>query len=82
MLQSNPRLQGKKELTEALRIVRLWEAEPDSSTLPCPRCSTNGVQIVDRSTRPVAEWYAFNCGTCGLDDALNIPSTIHSNRLD
>ena len=76
------RLQGDKEIFEALRVVRLWEADPNSKALPCPRCATTGVEIVDRSARPVAEWYAFNCKSCGLDDALSIPMTMHSNRLD
>ncbi len=82
MSQRSKRLEGEKEIFEALRVVRLWEVTPNSKTLPCPRCATTGVAVCDRSTRPVAEWYAFECETCGLDDALNIPMTIHSNRLD
>ena len=27
----------------------------------CPVCEASGLKIVDRSTRPYAEWYALSC---------------------
>ncbi|MCB1520147.1 MAG: hypothetical protein KDJ37_06175 [Hyphomicrobiaceae bacterium] len=59
-------------------IDRLREFQRDSSAeINCPRCDAPGVEIIDQSARPYAEWYAFKCPACGLEDAIQIPMSAH-----
>jgi uncharacterized protein YbaR (Trm112 family) len=61
---------GKLKL--ALQRIATWRLammEP----VACPACEAPGLQIVDRSTRPYAEWYALTCPSCGLDHTIHIP---------
>lgn len=71
------RLGASAELTSrAVACLRHWRRQPDA-VLECPNCGASGLEIIDRSARPMAEWYAFRCAACGLDDALQIPMPIH-----
>jgi hypothetical protein len=57
---------------EAMRRVAAWRAQP-GRPVACPACETPGLQVIDRSARPHAEWYAFSCPACGLSETLHIP---------
>lgn len=57
---------------EASRRLAAWRSEP-ARLVACPACSTQGLQIVDPSARPHAEWYALSCAACGLSETLHIP---------
>jgi predicted RNA-binding Zn-ribbon protein involved in translation (DUF1610 family) len=57
---------------EAMRRVTGWRAAP-RRPVACPACGAEGLQIVDRSARPHAEWYALSCPACGLSETLHIP---------
>ena len=56
----------------ALQSITEWRLDP-SKTVACPVCATPGVQIIDQSARPYAEWYALACSSCGLDANVHIP---------
>jgi hypothetical protein len=56
----------------ALRRIAHWRAAP-ADLVRCPVCETPGLQIVDQSARPYAEWYALTCPACGLNATINIP---------
>jgi hypothetical protein len=45
---------------ETMRRVAAWRAEP-GHLAACPACGKEGLEIVDRSARPCAEWYALTC---------------------
>ena len=57
---------------EAMRRVMAWRAEP-ARPIACPACERPGLEVIDRSARPRAEWYALNCPGCGLAETLHIP---------
>jgi hypothetical protein len=57
---------------EAIRRVMAWRAEP-AKPVACPACETPGLEVIDRSARPHAEWYALTCPGCGLRETLHIP---------
>jgi hypothetical protein len=59
------------QVREAMRRVAAWRAAPDRP-VACPSCGADGLQIVDRSARPHAEWYALACPACGLSETLHI----------
>ncbi len=68
---------GSQELVrEAMRELRAWQQDK-TKPRSCPHCGAEGLEIIDRSARPFAEWYAFKCEACGLDDALQIPLASH-----
>ena len=56
----------------ALARIADWRLVP-SEPVACPVCEAVGLVIVDRSTRPYAEWYALSCSTCGLSHTIHIP---------
>ena len=56
---------------EAMRRVAVWRGEP-GRPVACPACGKEGLQIIDRSARPHAEWYALTCPACGLGETLHI----------
>ncbi len=60
------------QLRGAMARIAAWRADPDRP-VACPACGRLGLEIIDRSARPYAEWYALSCGTCGLSETLNIP---------
>ena len=66
---------------EALRRVTQWRADP-SVAVACPVCEAAGLTIIDRSTRPYAEWYALDCKSCGLNETLNVPMSAPIQSLD
>ena len=60
------------KLADAYLHVTAWRADPDAAAT-CPACGEPGLDIIDRSARPYAEWYALSCASCGLDETLHIP---------
>lgn len=56
----------------AMATIAQWRLAPDA-VVQCPACGSDGLGIIDRSTRPYAEWYVLSCRTCGLDQTLHIP---------
>jgi len=61
-----------RSLGNAYRCVAAWRSGPDHA-VACPACGEVGLNIIDRSARPHAEWYALSCPSCGLDETLHIP---------
>lgn len=59
-------------MRRALDRIAAWRTNRDA-TVACPVCETAGLQIVDRSARPYAEWYALSCAACGLEAQINVP---------
>lgn len=59
-------------MRRAIDRVTRWRVAPDDS-VACPACEAPGLEIVDRSARPYAEWYALKCAACGLDQTIQIP---------
>lgn len=80
MGSTNHKFVTQEDVDAAVKVIRAWHAEPKVD-YACPRCDVVGVSIIDRSARPHADWYAFKCEACGLDDAINIPVTAHSTRI-
>jgi hypothetical protein len=70
-----------EQLGKAMREVAAWRAEPRRPAA-CPACGAAVLQIVDRSARPHAEWYALACPACGLAETLNIPLGAVVRTLD
>ena len=60
------------QLREASRRIAAWRADPEEP-VACLACGKLGLEIIDRSARPYAEWYALSCSACGLSATLNIP---------
>jgi len=60
------------KLKLAMERVRLWRSAP-SGPVTCPACTAPDLAIIDRSTRPYAEWYVLSCPSCGLAHTLHIP---------
>jgi hypothetical protein len=56
---------------EAGRRISGWRADPQRP-VDCPACGKAGLEIIDRSARPYAEWYAISCAACGLNETLHI----------
>jgi transcription elongation factor Elf1 len=61
-----------QKLKLAMQRIAGWRQAPAEPVL-CPVCDTAGLQIIDRSTRPYAEWYALSCSACGLQHTIHIP---------
>lgn len=61
-----------EEARLALERIGAWRLDSEAP-VACPRCSREGLSVVDRSARPYAEWYALSCNACGLDTTLHIP---------
>jgi hypothetical protein len=61
-----------EKVAVALRLVTAWRLDPNAP-LNCPVCTTPGLNIIDQSARPYAEWYALSCPSCGLEHTLHIP---------
>jgi hypothetical protein len=55
----------------AVARIAAWRADPQRR-VACPACGAEGLEIVDRSARPHAEWYALSCTACGLGETLHI----------
>lgn len=67
---------GGELVQGAMNQLRIWQANRKAE-LDCPNCGAPGLRIDDRSSRPHAEWYAFKCKACGLDDSIYIPMASH-----
>lgn len=60
------------ELKLALEVIAIRHSNAEAA-LTCPRCSATGLSLVDRSSRPYAEWYQLSCQACSLDETIHIP---------
>jgi hypothetical protein len=60
----------------ALDRINAWRIDPAAS-VACPVCEAAGLQIIDQSARPYAEWYALSCPACGLTTTINVPMSPH-----
>jgi hypothetical protein len=60
------------KLREALARIAAWRSAPDRP-VACPVCEAVGLEILDQSARPYAEWYALSCAACGLKATINVP---------
>ena len=56
---------------EATQRIAAWRSDPQTAVV-CPACGKAGLEIIDRSARPHAEWYALSCPACGLNETLHI----------
>jgi predicted RNA-binding Zn-ribbon protein involved in translation (DUF1610 family) len=74
--QKKIKLDTPELMKEAMERLRAWQAD-GKAEMTCPNCGAPGVKIKDRSARPHAEWYAFKCKVCGLDDAIHIAMASH-----
>lgn len=72
MFRREKKLKTIHEIREALAKVQIWRHDKSQDVF-CPICDAPGFEIVDRSARPYAEWYAVKCSKCGIDDAISIP---------
>jgi hypothetical protein len=61
-----------EKMSVALQRIAAWRSAPSDPVL-CPVCETQGLAIIDRSSRPYAEWYALTCAACGLDATIQLP---------
>jgi len=61
-----------ERIGQALASIAAWRASPEA-VVACPICAAPGLQVIDRSARPFAEWYAVQCGACGLDASVHVP---------
>jgi hypothetical protein len=60
----------------ALQRINAWRTDPRAA-VACPVCEAVGLQILDQSARPYAEWYALSCAACGLTATINVPMSPH-----
>jgi len=60
------------KLSTALARIAAWRAAPNEP-VACPVCEAVGLEILDQSARPYAEWYALSCAACGLKATINVP---------
>jgi hypothetical protein len=60
------------KLRLALQRIASWRLAA-AQPVACPVCEAPGLEVVDRSTRPYAEWYALSCPSCGLGYTIHIP---------
>jgi hypothetical protein len=70
VVTGNPLPSDKLRL--ALQRIAAWRLAA-ADPVACPVCEASGLEIVDRSTRPYAEWYALSCPSCGLNHTIHIP---------
>jgi predicted RNA-binding Zn-ribbon protein involved in translation (DUF1610 family) len=70
-----------EQQAEAMRRIAAWRAAP-ARPVACPACGAAGLQIIDRSARPHAEWYALSCPACGLSETIHIPLGAAIHPLD
>jgi hypothetical protein len=63
-------LTAEQQRAAAVRVAA-WRADPQRP-VACPGCDAEGLEIVDRSARPHAEWYVLTCNACGLNETLHI----------
>ncbi|MEW5962848.1 MAG: hypothetical protein AB1749_04740 [Pseudomonadota bacterium] len=71
------KLASAEEMRAALATIRAAERETGSQP-SCPLCGAAGLTIIDRSSRPHAEWYGLTCHACGLNDVISIPMSARS----
>ena len=62
----------QEKLSTALARIAAWRIAPDAP-VACPVCEAVGLEILDQSARPYAEWYALSCAACGLKATINVP---------
>ena len=69
-MTGNPLQVDKLKL--ALQRIAAWRLAA-TEPVACPVCEASGLEVIDRSTRPYAEWYALSCPSCGLEHTIHIP---------
>lgn len=83
-MTGRPKIRGRVGdavlIESTMETLRAWMHHP-KGVHNCPNCGAPGVTVIDRSARPMAEWYAFQCKACGLDDALCLPLPTHRPLL-
>jgi hypothetical protein len=60
------------KLHAALARIAAWRAVP-AEPVACPVCEAAGLEVLDQSARPYAEWYALSCAACGLKATIYVP---------
>lgn len=71
-MATEPKKLPDDRLGAAISAISTWRQAP-FDPVPCPACGQSGLQIIDRSARPYAEWYVLLCDGCGLDHTLHLP---------
>ena len=61
-----------EKLPVVLARIAAWRIAPEAP-VACPVCEAVGLEILDQSARPYAEWYALSCTACGLKATINVP---------
>jgi hypothetical protein len=61
-----------EKLPVVLTSIAAWRLAPEAP-VACPVCEAVGLEILDQSARPYAEWYALSCTACGLKATINVP---------
>jgi hypothetical protein len=69
------------KLRLALQRIGEWRLNR-AAPVACPVCEAKGLEIIDRSTRPHAEWYVVACPSCGLGHTIHIPMASTMPRGD
>lgn len=71
----------RDQMQTAMATVAKWRLVR-TNPIACPVCGADGLEIIDRSARPHAEWYALSCKACGLDESIHIPLGMPRQDLD
>ncbi len=80
MASERPRLDATT-LWAGFETISAWRRNPDEP-IACPVCGVEGLRIIDRSTRPHAEWYALSCSACGLEETIQLPMGSPRQEID
>ena len=56
----------------ALSAINAWQRDT-AKAVSCPMCGSEGLRIVDRSSRPYTAWFGLDCDACGLADHITYP---------
>lgn len=67
-----PSALAPERMQAAIGTIANWRTHPGVPAA-CPQCSAPGLEILDCSARPHAEWYRLTCAACGLEAMLAIP---------
>ena len=74
-------LMTAEQQRQAIQRIAAWRSDPQRA-VACPACGKAGLEIIDRSARPHAEWYALSCPACGLSETLHIALGATVPKLD
>lgn len=70
-MPQNPKPPGVPN-SDLMALVAKWRHEPETP-ISCPLCEAETLSIIDKSARPYAEWYAFDCQTCQWRYDMHVP---------